>query len=111
MAQRFLQNVRHVLMLRCKRHRELQAISLDGPLSWVDRMAMWGHWIACGPCRDLVRQLVRIDAAAKSLDRRVDESELPGLSGAARERIRRRLTVAAGGLSTRTDPPSPPVDQ
>jgi anti-sigma factor RsiW len=52
------------------RHRQLIAISLDGPLTELERAEIQQHIMGCGECRRLERQL-RADAAALSVPMRL----------------------------------------
>ncbi|MEM6778899.1 MAG: hypothetical protein AAF670_14685 [Planctomycetota bacterium] len=99
MFRQFLRDFHQVLTLRCQAHRRFQAQRMDGPLRMADRMAMWGHWIACGPCRKAVRQLVRIDALAREL---ASQSPSDGLTASARERI--RIAISQDGLEPLDEP-------
>lgn len=92
MIRRAARQTLRILTLRCDDHRRLQAMRLDGTITLADRLAMWGHWIACGPCRAIVRQLTRVDDEAKRL-----EPDTPAkLSAEARTRIEARLSDHSG---------------
>ncbi|MEM9585650.1 MAG: zf-HC2 domain-containing protein [Planctomycetota bacterium] len=87
MFRKTLKRIDLILNLRCDQHRRLRSDALDRRLVWWERMAVAGHWLVCGPCRKVVRQLRQVDQAARKLVESTDQS----LSAEARERIARRL--------------------
>jgi hypothetical protein len=46
-----------VLTLKCEGASALASRELDEPLGPGERLAMWGHLLACGPCRRFHRQV------------------------------------------------------
>ncbi|WP_146438975.1 hypothetical protein [Crateriforma conspicua] len=101
------QNLRMVLSLRCDENRHLHNQRLLRRLTVTERLAMWGHWLACGPCRRLIRQLSRIDHAARRLGddlqrNREGQSTLPSDSY---DRIARAIHSASPRPTHGVDPP------
>lgn len=62
-----LKQIRRILTLRCDDHLDVVHRGLDRPTGWTDRMAAWGHWFACGPCRKAVREILNIEQAIRSI--------------------------------------------
>jgi hypothetical protein len=46
-----------ILTLRCEGASALASRELDEPLGPGERLAMWGHLLACGSCRRFRRQV------------------------------------------------------
>ncbi|MEM6979165.1 MAG: hypothetical protein AAF539_05805 [Planctomycetota bacterium] len=88
--------IKRILTLPCDEHQRLQSARMDGPLSPSERLAMWGHYVVCKPCRRLVAEMDRIDRVAS--ERMANQ---PELSPAARSRLSQRLFGdASDGLIT-----------
>jgi hypothetical protein len=86
-------------MTPCKHAAELISLSLDTPLNWRQRLALWLHLLGCDLCRRFRRQSRLIQRAGSQAG---EEDNLPGqqgdtLSPEARERIKRALRGQAGG--------------
>ncbi len=80
-------NISKILSLHCDEASELSSRSLDEPLPWVDRLALFGHLLACRSCRLYRRQLETIRASMKPHD----DTPSHGLSQAAQNRIAQKL--------------------
>jgi hypothetical protein len=90
---RFLQ----ILTLRCEGASELSSRELDEPLRTLERVALWGHLLACASCRRFHRQIRLIRRAARLRDRMpaARDREDDVLSSEARDRIARAIRKAA----------------
>lgn len=64
--------IKKVLTLRCHESSQLLSEASDGKLSFVDKLALWGHLLVCGPCRKYQKQMRKlrllIDNALKSIE-------------------------------------------
>lgn len=60
--------LRAILTLKCASASELVSRQLDEPLSRVERLALWGHLLACNSCRRFRRQIGWIRSASRRLD-------------------------------------------
>ena len=95
----FAEDMVKLLTLRCREAAALLSAAEDGELSRMDRWALRGHLLICGPCRRYRRQLHKlariIDAAMKRLEA---DGRLPGvgLSDEARQRLRKLIESSPG---------------
>jgi len=85
-----------ILMLRCEGASELASRELDEPLGPGERLAMWGHLLACGSCRRFRRQVRFLRRALRDRHARPGETEdgRESLSPVAKARIERALAEA-----------------
>ena len=85
-----------VLTLQCDDNRRLRAMSHDRRLDVWQRMAIFGHAIACGPCRRFTQGMRRINRSARRIHATVAEPSATDENGtaAALDRIRRRVERA-----------------
>ncbi len=64
--------IKKVLTLRCHESSELLSEASDGELSFVDKLALWGHLLVCKPCRKYQSQMRRlrslIEKALKNME-------------------------------------------
>jgi hypothetical protein len=77
-------------MLSCRHMTQLISKALDGPLSWLQRLALGIHLLGCPPCRRFRRAVQWLHAALPAAPCEAC------LTSAARDRIRRALEEAAG---------------
>ena len=86
-----------LLALRCEESSLLASQELDEPLGTPDRLAMWGHLLACRSCRRSRDQLRRIGEAYRRREAYRSESQSAGegLSPESRRRIAEALRRAA----------------
>lgn len=84
--------IARILTLNCDESSMLASRERDEPLSFVDRLAHYGHLLACSSCRRFRRQLNRI---GKFLNQDEGASS-GGLSAEARDRIARAIASAEG---------------
>jgi hypothetical protein len=86
----------HILTLKCEGASLLASRELDEPLGRGERLAMWGHLLACASCRRFRGQVRFLRRAIH--ERRVgtdgNEDGLPALSPEARDRIERAMAEA-----------------
>lgn len=68
MTNRVWKNCRLILTAKCGDYDRLHSLHFDQPLHPVERLAWWGHWLACGGCRHRTRQMNQIEHAARGLD-------------------------------------------
>jgi predicted anti-sigma-YlaC factor YlaD len=61
--------VRQVLTLRCEAASELASREMDEPLTRLERLALWGHLLACASCRNFRRQIRLIRKVSGLRDR------------------------------------------
>ncbi len=89
--------LRRLLALRCEESSLLASLELDEPLGTSDRLAMWGHVLACRSCRRFRHHLRRIGVAyrRREADPPEPESAGEGLSPDSRRRIAEALQRAA----------------
>jgi hypothetical protein len=77
------------MIFSCRRATELIEGELVGPrLTWLQRLQLKSHLIMCSLCCNYRSQVIRLRTFFRGPDW---ESQLPGLSDSARERIRNRL--------------------
>ncbi|MCH8822031.1 MAG: zf-HC2 domain-containing protein [Planctomycetes bacterium] len=66
------QAIKKVLTLRCHESSRILSEASDGELSFIDKLALRGHLLVCGPCRKYQKQLRKlrslIENAMKSLE-------------------------------------------
>ncbi len=86
----------HLLALRCEASSFLASQELDEPLGAFDRLAMWGHLLACRSCRRFRSQVRRIGLAYRhrEAERITSESDGEGLSPESHRRIAEALRLA-----------------
>jgi hypothetical protein len=75
----------------CKEAARLQSTALDGRLTFFERLGLRFHLVLCRWCRRYGRQIMFLRSAARDHAHDDPPSPPPGLSPAARERIKRRL--------------------
>jgi hypothetical protein len=88
--------LRWLLTLRCEAASELASRELDEPLSRLERLALWGHLLACASCRRF-RDQIRLIRTASRLRDRAPAGAGPAddaLSHEARRRIARAIEEA-----------------
>ena len=61
--------LRQVLTLRCEAASELASREMEEPLSRLERLALWGHLLACASCRHFRRQIGLLRTASRLRDR------------------------------------------
>jgi hypothetical protein len=85
-----------VFTLRCEAASELASRELDEPLSRLERLALWGHLLACASCRRFREQIRLIRTASRLRDRApaVRGADDDALSHEARRRIARAIEEA-----------------
>ncbi|MGE3818742.1 MAG: zf-HC2 domain-containing protein [Isosphaeraceae bacterium] len=85
-----------VLTLKCEGATILASRALDEPLPLADRIALYGHLLACAPCRRFRGQLAFIRRAMNrpSTDTRNPTRTVESLSLDAKERIARAMREA-----------------
>ena len=78
-----------LLTLRCEEATRLASRERDEPLGRVDRLAMWGHLLACRSCRRFRGQIGRLGEVYRRSegDPVVSDPGGEGLSADARRRI------------------------
>ena len=88
--------LRWILTLRCEAASELSSRELDESLSRLERLALWGHLLACASCRRFRDQIRLIRTASRLRDRAPAGSNLAddALSDEARRRIARSIDEA-----------------
>ncbi len=79
-------------LISCRHATVLIEQRADAPLVPRDRRSLWLHLRYCPYCSRYARQTVLIVRLAQA--RVAAHGELPGLSGAARQRIQQRLDGA-----------------
>ncbi len=87
-----------ILTLRCEEASVLASQELDEPLGLAQRLAIWGHLLACRSCRRLRRQLWFLREALRRHGSEMVQAgqEQDALSPAGRARIERVLEQASG---------------
>ena len=87
-----------LLTLRCEGSSFLISKELDDPLDLSERLAMWGHVLACRSCRRFRDHLRRIGEAYRRRGARRIEFETTGegLSPESRRRIAEAMRRATG---------------
>jgi hypothetical protein len=75
----------------CKEATRLHSAALDRRLTLFERIGLGCHVVLCKWCRHYGRQIKFLRAAARDQERDASTAPPPGLSLAARERIKRRL--------------------
>jgi hypothetical protein len=100
------EQVVRILTLKCEGASALASRELDEPLGPSQRLAMWGHLLACGPCRRFRRQVrfLRRALRERHAGPAVAEDGCESLSPEAKARIERALAEAIrerdeGGVS------------
>ncbi len=90
-------HLRRLLTLRCEGSSLLASQETDEPLGTSDRLAMWGHLLACRSCRRFRSQLRWIGEAYRRREAHRAEpgSAGEGLSPESRRRIAEALRRAA----------------
>ena len=90
-------HLRRLLTLRCEGASLLASGETDEPLGTSDRLAMWGHLLACRSCRRFRYQLRRIGEAYRRREahRTETESAGEGLTPESHRRIAEALRRAA----------------
>lgn len=76
----------------CRRAARLASESYARDLSLAERASLRAHLFFCGMCRAYSRQLELMRKLTHDLQNERADSGVPGLSEAARERIKQRLT-------------------
>src|SRR5207248_6283946 len=87
-----------ILTLRCEAASELSSRALDEPLRGLERLALWGHLLACGSCRRF-RSQIRLIRSAVRMRAGLPAGTAPDgdtLSQEARHRIARAIDLTAG---------------
>jgi predicted anti-sigma-YlaC factor YlaD len=94
-----------ILSLRCEAASELASRELDEPLPGLERVALWGHLLACRSCRRFRRQIRLIRESLRRRDHRpAPEGPDDGvLSEAARRRIAHAIAEAMRDEAGDTD--------
>ncbi len=87
-----------ILTLRCEEASLLASQELDEPLGLAQRLAIWGHLLACRSCRRFRRQLWFLREALRRRDAALVQAgpEQDALSPAGRARIKQALEQASG---------------
>ena len=90
------EHLRRLLALRCEESSLLASHELDEPLGTPDRLAMWGHLLACRSCRRLRNQFRRIGEVYRRREACETEARSEGnsLSPDSRRRIAEVLRSA-----------------
>jgi len=84
------------LMPNCKEVTELVSMSMDEPMPFFTRIRMWMHLAMCRYCSRFRRQLLFIRDALRVTPVPPESGpEEPGLSEAARRRIKLAMREAA----------------
>ena len=88
--------LRRLLALHCNEASALASRERDGPLGPADRLAFWGHLLACRSCRRFRLHLRRIAEASRRTGPHLIDADSPdgGLSPEARLRIEQALRRA-----------------
>ena len=88
--------LRDILTLRCEAASELASREMDGPLSRLEGLALWGHLLACASCRRFRRQIRLLRTASRLRDRSPSGHPTDDdiLSPEARQRIVRAIEEA-----------------
>jgi hypothetical protein len=79
-------------MISCERAAELISLSLEAPLGWRRRLALWSHLCVCAMCRRFRLQAWLLQQAGRVADDRAPADVT--LTEAARERIKAALRDA-----------------
>ena len=81
-------------MLRCKQITQLISESLDGQLTWPQRIQLWMHLLMCGLCSGFRKDVLHLHREARRQAQEI-EHDLTGqdvkLSEESRQRIKREL--------------------
>jgi predicted anti-sigma-YlaC factor YlaD len=93
-----IDNLLHILTLRCEAASELSSRELDESLGVLDRVALRGHLLVCGSCRRFRAQIRLIRRAIRHHARVLDQAGPDdwALSREARTRIAFAIREAAG---------------
>jgi hypothetical protein len=85
-----------ILTLRCEGASALASRELDEPMGAAERLAMWGHLLACGPCRRFRRQVRFLRRAIQERAGGIqgDGNGRGSMSPEAKARIERALAEA-----------------
>lgn len=85
-----------ILTLRCEGASSFASRELDEPLHPGERLALWGHLLACSPCRRFRRQVRFLRCAIRDRRGAPDGSKdgNDSLRPEARTRIERALAEA-----------------
>ncbi len=80
-------------MPECRQMSKVITASLDGTLSWRERILMKIHLLACDPCANFLKQITYIQTAI-SHNKHVLNDESISLGRHARSRIKQALETA-----------------
>lgn len=80
-------------MPECRQMSKVITASLDGTLSWRERILMKIHLLACDPCANFLKQITYIQTAI-SHNKHVLNDESISLGRDARSRIKQALETA-----------------
>jgi len=69
------QAIRKVLTLRCHESSRILSEASDGELSFIDKLALWGHLLVCGPCRKYQKQLHKLRSLIENAMKRIESEE------------------------------------
>ena len=78
-------------MISCRKATELISRSLEEPLALKDELLLRVHLFLCETCDLFRKQTALLRRAGRRAQENLDQGEPPGLSEAAKERIRKRL--------------------
>jgi hypothetical protein len=85
-------HLRRLLALRCEESSLLASQELDEPLGTSDRLAMWGHVLACRSCRRFRGHLRQIREVCRR--REAHRTDLESVDGGLSPESRRRIAGA-----------------
>ena len=79
----------------CREIVKIITASLDGKVSWKDRILMKIHLLSCDPCVNFLKQLKFLRLAIDHHSHHAETaSEQPQLTGEARDRIKQNLRTS-----------------
>ncbi len=78
-------------MLTCREASRLLSQSMDRPLPFMQRIELRVHVWICAACTHFEKQLIFLRQAVRYRDEKIRDTDEPGLSPEARERIRNKL--------------------
>ena len=87
-------------MISCRQAAELISLSLERPLGWRQRLALWLHLGICNLCRRFRRQMRLVQRAGEAANE-PDHAPAVGLPEASRERIKQALRGRHGGSGSK----------
>lgn len=83
----------------CREIVKVITASMDGKVSWKDRILMKIHLLSCDPCVNFLKQIKFLSAAVHHHSHHAEAAgEQPALSGDARDRIKKNLTASVNEL-------------